>query len=169
MPALMPVTMPSFETVATPGALLTQVPSVSGDNVVELPTHIVLAPVMLTAGVGLTVTALVGTETQPVAVLVNVKVAEPAETAVITPSLAMVATAGSLLAQVPPMVGDALVISPIQMLLEPTILATGSVTTFTVAVAEAVQPSALVTVTVYVALMVGFTTRTAAELASSQE
>lgn len=148
MPALAPVTTPSLVTEATAGALLTQVPSVFGDNVVDAPTQIVLAPVILTAGVGFTVTAAVGKDTQPVAVLVKVKVAVPAETAVMTPSLAIVATAGSLLAQVPPMVGEALVISPMQTLLDPTILATGSVTTFTVVVAEAVQPSALLTVTV---------------------
>lgn len=148
MPALTPTTTPSLLTVATAGLLLTHVPSESGERVVEAPAQMVLAPVMLTTGVGFTVTAAVGSETQPVAELVKVKVAEPAVTAVMTPSLAIVATPASLLAQVPPITGDALVISPIQMLFEPTNAATGKETTFTVAVADAVQPSALVTVTV---------------------
>jgi hypothetical protein len=56
LPAPTPVTIPSILTVATPSSLLNQLPPVSGDKLVVLPAHIILLPVMLTAGNGLTVT-----------------------------------------------------------------------------------------------------------------
>lgn len=143
LPAVTPVTTPAFVTVATAGLLLTQVPPVVGDKVVVAPMQILSAPVILTTGVLLTVTGAVGIDTQPVAVLVKVKVAEPAVTAVTTPSLVTVATAGSLLIQVPPVVGDKPVVAPIQMLLEPVIETVGKALTVTGEVAADSQPVAV--------------------------
>lgn len=57
VPADTPVTMPVMaSTVATAGALLTHVPPTLGDRVVVEPIHILFDPVMLTTGVGFTVT-----------------------------------------------------------------------------------------------------------------
>lgn len=140
VPAPTPVTTPALVTVATAGLLLAQVPPVVGDKVVVAPSQIVLRPVMFTIGVLLTVTGSVGAETQPVLVLVNVNVAVPAETAVTTPALVTVATAGLLLDQVPPVLGDKPVISPIQSVLTPMMLTIGIGSTVTGAVARDTQP-----------------------------
>ena len=58
-------------------------------------------------------------DTQPVALSVNTKVAFPSEIPVITPLLFMVATAGLLLAHVPPVDGFIEVVLPIQIELGP--------------------------------------------------
>lgn len=142
-PAPIPVTTPALVTVATAGLLLAQVPPVVGDKLVVAPAQIVLRPVMLTTGVLFTVTGFVGAETQPVLVLVKVKVAVPAETAVTTPALVTVATAGLLLDQVPPVEGDKPVISPIQRLLAPIILTIGMGSTVTVPVGKDTHPVVL--------------------------
>lgn len=137
-PADTPVTTPALVTVATEGLLLTQVPPLVGDNVVVEPTQMLFAPVMLTTGKASTVTGEVGDEAHPVAVFVYVKVAVPAETPVTTPALVTVATAGLLLTQVPPEVGDKVVVEPTQITLGPVML-TG-VSAFTVtAVVVALQ------------------------------
>lgn len=143
IPADTPVTIPALVTVATAGLLLTQVPPVVGDKVVVMPTQIVLTPVIFTTGKALTETADVGMETHPVTVLVKVNVAVPAETPVTTPALVTVATAGSLLTQVPPVVGDREVVKPTQMLLAPVIPTTGNGSTVTGAVAGEAQPVAV--------------------------
>ena len=140
LPAVTPVTTPAFVTVATAGALLAQVPPVVGDKAVVLPTQIVLAPVMLTTGVAFTVTAVVVAEQFGAAVAVNVKVAIPAETPVTTPALVTVATAGVLLTQVPPVVGDKVVVKPAQMVLAPVILTAGKAVTVTAEVGAEVHP-----------------------------
>ena len=66
-----------------------------------------------------TLIGLEALETQPVAVLVNTKVALPACTPVTTPALLMVAIEGSLLAQVPPETGDKVVVLPAHTTAEP--------------------------------------------------
>jgi len=139
VPPETPVTTPPLVTEATPGALLTQVPPLAGDKVVVIPTQIVLPPVMLTVGVGFTVTAVVGIETHPEA-SVNVNVAVPAETAVTTPAFVTVATEALLLAQVPPVDGDKPVVAPIQILLGPVTLTIGVEVTVTVPVATETHP-----------------------------
>jgi hypothetical protein len=123
-PAATPVTTPAEVTVATDGLLLTQVPPVVGDKVVVDPIHIELLPVMLTAGKALTVTAVV-VLLQFVVDEVNVKVAEPAATPVTTPAEVTVANEVLLLTQVPPVVGDKVVVDPIQMELLPVMLTVG--------------------------------------------
>lgn len=148
VPAETPVTTPALVTVATAGLLLVQVPPVVGDKVVVDATQILEAPVMLTTGIPFTVTAGVDADKQPVVALVKVKTAVPAETPVTTPALVTVATAGSLLDHVPPDVGETPVMSPTQISLDPVRLTEGGVTMVTDTVAEEVQPSALLTVTV---------------------
>ncbi len=65
---------------------------------------------MLTTGKAFTVTAGVAAEVQPVVVFVKLKVAVPPDTPVTTPALVTVATAALLLAHVPPVVGDKVVV-----------------------------------------------------------
>jgi uncharacterized protein (DUF362 family) len=70
VPPFTPVTTPPLVTVAIAVLLLTHVPPVVGLKVVVDPSHIVLAPVMLTVGFALTVNGDVARELHPV--LVNV-------------------------------------------------------------------------------------------------
>ena len=132
-PAATPVTTPAEVTVATDGLLLTHVPPVVGDKVVVDPMHIELLPVMLTAGKALTVTAVV-VLLQLVVDVVNVKVADPAATPVTTPAEVTVATDGLLLTQVPPVVGDKVVVDPIHIELLPVMLTAGKALTVTAVV-----------------------------------
>lgn len=151
VPAETPVTTPALVTVAIAGLLLAQVPPVLGDNVVVAPTQMLVGPVMLAVGNAPTVTELVGIDTQPVVVLVNVNATVPAETPVTTPAFVTVATAGLLLAQVPPEVGVRFVVAPTQIVLPPVMLTTGIAFTVTGAVAADTQP-VLVLVKVNVAV-----------------
>jgi hypothetical protein len=151
VPADTPVTTPALETVATLAFVLTQVPPVVGDRVVVKPTQTLVLPVILTTGIAFTVTAAVGAEIQPVAVLVKVKVAVPAATPVTSPLLVTVATAGLLLDQVPPEDGDKPVVAPTQMLLGPLIPTVGSAFTVMAEVGAEIQP-VLVLVKVKVAV-----------------
>lgn len=132
MPADKPVTTPALVTEATEGLLLIQVPPKVGDSVVVNPAQILLAPVTVATGKALTVTGGVAAEVQPVVPSVKVKVAVPPDTPVTTPALVTVATDGLLLVQVPPEVGESVVVAPAQMVFEPEIL-TG-VNAFTVTV-----------------------------------
>jgi hypothetical protein len=68
---------------------------------------------------------LVGSDTQPVVELVNVKNAVPSDTEDTSPELFTVATAGLLLTHVPPDVGDKVVVDPRQIILEPVKLTSG--------------------------------------------
>lgn len=105
VPTLTPVTIPMLDTVATWGLLLIQLPPNDGNNVVVDPMHICDPPVTSTIGLPFTVKTPDGLDVQPVAALVNVKVATPGAIEVIKPELLMVATAGLLLVQTPPEVG----------------------------------------------------------------
>ena len=132
-PAATPVTTPAEVTVATDVLLLTHVPPVVGDRVVVAPMHIELLPVMLTVGKALTVTAVV-VLLQLVVDEVKVKVADPAATPVTTPAEVTVATAGLLLTHVPPVVGDKVVVAPMQIELLPVMLTVGKALIVTVPV-----------------------------------
>ena len=68
--------------------------------------HKLLLPVIEAVGLVDTVTTAEGLLIQPVDVDVNVKVAEPTETPVITPALVMLAIDALLLTQVPPVPGN---------------------------------------------------------------
>jgi hypothetical protein len=111
LPLLTPVTTPLLVTVATALLLLLHVPPDVGDNVVVVPTHIVVGPVTLTVGFPFTVTAVVALEIHPVELLVKVNVALPAVLPVTIPPLVTVATALLLLLQVPPIDGESVVVA----------------------------------------------------------
>lgn len=68
---------------------------------------------------------VVGLETQPVDVCVNVKVAEPEDCPVTTPALVTVAIVALLDVQVPPVVGDNVVVLPVQMVVGPVTVTVG--------------------------------------------
>ncbi len=130
-PAATPVITPALVTVANALLLLVQVPPVVGDNVAVLPTQTVDGAV--TVGNAFTVTADV-VAGQPVDVCVKVKVAVPAATAVTTPALVTVAMALLLLTQVPPVVGDNVVVKPTHTDALPVMLTVGKAFTVIVAV-----------------------------------
>ena len=77
------------------------------------------------AGIALTVTDGVATELHPVEVFVKIKVAVPPETPVTTPAFVTVATALLLLAQVPPVVGESVVVEPTHIEFDPVMLTAG--------------------------------------------
>ena len=119
-----------------------------GNKVVVAPIQILLEPVILTTGKALTVTGSVDAETHPVVVLVKLKVADPPETPVTTHAFVTVAMVGSLLVQVPPVVGETPVNAPTQIVLTPVMLTVGGLTIVITLLAELVHPFASVTVTV---------------------
>ena len=83
------------------------------------------SPVILTIGKAFTVTDEV-VALQLVVVLVKVKVELPAATPVTTPALVTLAEAGVLLTQVPPVVGDKVVVPPLAQIEDvPVILTIG--------------------------------------------
>ncbi len=134
-PALTPVTRPVAETVATPALLLTQVPPELGVNCVVPPMQIDEAPIIPTAGLGVIVTAAVVAEQLGAVLLVKVNVTEPPDTPVTTPAGEVtVAIAGLLLTQVPPVVGDKVVVDPTQIFVAPVIPTTGAALTVTATV-----------------------------------
>ena len=79
------------------------------------------------AGAVFIVTDAVAGEMQPVVVLVKVKVADPPETPDTKPAFVTVATALLLLAQVPPVVGESVVVAPTQIEFDPVMLTTGKI------------------------------------------
>jgi hypothetical protein len=111
-PTAIPVTKPELLTVAINGLLDAHVPPVVGDNCVVKPAQISLDPVIDTVGPTLTVMVIVFV--QPVLVSVNVITEVPFETPVTVKPLT-VATPVVPLDHVPPVVGDKVVVAPIQM------------------------------------------------------
>ena len=92
LPVATPVTTPALVTVALVASLLAQVPPVVGDKVVVPPlSQIEEAPVMLTVGKAVTVTALVVLAQLGAVELVKVNVGLPAATPVTAPALVIVA------------------------------------------------------------------------------
>ena len=108
------------------------------------PAQMVTSP-PLTDGLGsdTTVMEAVGNELQLLEVCVNLKVEVPAVKAVITPPFVMVATAGLLDTQVPPVEEDTVVVPPIHKELSPVILTTGFTSTVALPVGFDAQPVAV--------------------------
>jgi hypothetical protein len=123
VPADIPVTTPALLTEATTGLLLAQVPPVVGDKVAVLFTQTAGMPV--TVGSAPTVTADVVLVHDDDA-RVKVNVADPAATPVTTPAFVTVAIPLLLLTHVPPVVGESVVVLPIQIVEAPVILVTGA-------------------------------------------
>jgi hypothetical protein len=113
IPAATPITTPAFDTVANAVLLLCHVPPVVGVNVIVLPAHIDDTGA-LTTGSAFTVTDDV-VELQPVVLLVNVNVTDPAATPETVLPLT-VAFDGSLLTHVPPVAGVNVIVLPIHTL-----------------------------------------------------
>jgi hypothetical protein len=111
VPAAIPVTTPALFTVALVGSLLTQVPPVVGERVIVLPTQ--TEDTAVTVGGPLTVTDEV-VLLQPVTEELKVNVTDPEATPVTKPALVTVAFVISLLNQVPPEVGESVMVFPIQ-------------------------------------------------------
>ena len=120
--------------------LLAHVPPEVGETPDIVPIQMFDNPVNITTGISFTVTVGVASEVQPVIELVKVKVTVPAETPVTTPPLVTVATDGLLLVQVPPEVGDKVVVKPTQMEAAPVILTTGKAFTVTAGVGSDAHP-----------------------------
>jgi hypothetical protein len=91
-------------------------------------------------GFSLTVTTADCNEAQPVVLFVNTNVAVPFDNPVITPLLFTDATAVLLLTQVPPIVGDRVVVVPSHNAETPVILAIGKAFIVTAAVGKEAQP-----------------------------
>ena len=105
--------------------LLDQVPPDEGSKVVVVPIQIDCGPDTFTIGLPITVRGADALERQPVPVAVKVNVAVPADTAVITPERLICAMALLLLIQVPPDVGEMVVLVPIQIVEGPVKLMIG--------------------------------------------
>ena len=126
--------------------LLCHEPPVAGDTLVVEPTQIEEAPFTTMIGFGFTVTGAVGNDTQP-EVDVNTKVTLPAATPVTTPDeLFTVAIDGSLLVQVPPVVGVNVVVPAIQMLVGPDTVTVGLGNMAMLIIGSAAQPAVEVNV-----------------------
>jgi len=110
LPEVIAVINPALVMVAMAGLLLIHVPPATGLAVMVAPAHNDNADVV-TTGRAFTVT-LVVILLHPVAASVKVNVAEPADTPVINPALSIVATAGLLLTQAPPVTGLAVIVAP---------------------------------------------------------
>lgn len=145
LPAATPVITPALVTVAKEVLLLAQVPPVVGDRVAVLPTQTVAGAE--TTGSAFTVTAVV-VLLQPVEVTVKVNVTLPGAIPVMTPAFVTVAIAGLLLTQVPPVVGDKVLVLPTQT--EAGAVTTGKALTVTevVVLLQPVEVSVKVNVTV---------------------
>jgi hypothetical protein len=138
LPTPAPVTTPALVTVATPVLLLSQVPPETGDKVVVPPIQVEVEPVILTTGGADIATADVVLAQLGAAVVVNVKVGLPAATALTTPAFVTVASELLLLAQVPPEIGDKVVLPPLEHIEDaPVILTAGGATMATAPVVAA--------------------------------
>jgi hypothetical protein len=113
VPPVTPVTTPPLLIVATAGLELIQVPLVVGVKLVAAPIQTVAGDGTVIIGNALTVIEAV-VLLQVVVVFVNVKVEVPANNPVTTPALVTEAIVGLLLIQVPPDVGDNVMVLPTQ-------------------------------------------------------
>lgn len=126
VPSDIPVTIPVLLTVATSVLEEDQVPP-GRDAVNEIldDSHTKSGPETLRLGAALTEMEAVALDAQSVVEFVNVKVAEPVATPVTIPPFVTVATEGLEDVHVPPVVGDNVVVDPIQIFEGPVILTVG--------------------------------------------
>lgn len=106
VPSEIAVTIPLLVMEATAGFELYHEPPEFGSKAVVEAIHKVSFPEIITVGLGLMVIGRVAFETHPVAKFVKVNVAVPVVRPVTIPVFETEATAGLLLVQVPPVLGD---------------------------------------------------------------
>lgn len=87
------------------------VPPVVGERVVVFPTQILLGPKIETSGFPLTITCSLGSEEHP-RLVVKINLAVPLPNPVTIPELVTDAIEGFKLNQLPPVVGDKVVVVP---------------------------------------------------------
>jgi hypothetical protein len=126
VPPVTPVTTPPLLIVATAGLELIQVPPVVGVKLAVAPIQTVAGDGTVIIGNALTVIEAV-VLLQVVVVFVNVKVEVPANNPVTTPALVTEAIVGLLLIQVPPDVGDNVMVLPTQTGPVPEIIGVGRI------------------------------------------
>src|SRR5690554_6449318 len=113
VPSEIPVSNPALSTVAIVGSLLAHVPPELGDKLNVSPTHISAPVGKVIIGLGFTIILRAAFVFEhPVVPSVKVTETVPPETPVSNPVLSTVAFVGSLLAHVPPELGDKLNVSP---------------------------------------------------------
>jgi hypothetical protein len=127
-PVIPPVTVGAVQVYVVPDGTVPLIPFV-GVTVNGIPVQI--AEFMVVIAGPLTTDTGEVVLLQPVVVEVKVNVDVPMETPVTIPELETEATAGLLLSQVPPVVGDNVVVELPQMEVPPVILTAGSVFTVT--------------------------------------
>jgi hypothetical protein len=93
--------------------------------VVLVPIHAVVDPVKLMTGIAFTVTDVVGSEKHWLSLARNLNVACPGPTPNTIPSLLTVAIALLLLVQIPPELGDKVVVVSAHIVLGPDTVTTG--------------------------------------------
>jgi hypothetical protein len=119
------VTIPELLIDATVGLLEIQVPPVDGEKLVVAPIHNTEGPLRLTTGLGFTSTGADSFELQPVTPLVKVNFAVPADIPVTIPVFVIAAIPELDEIHIPPLLGDMVVVVPIQIELIPVIEITG--------------------------------------------
>lgn len=128
-PFVSPVTVPFAVTVATDGLLLTHVPPLEGNNVVEAPAQIILSPLIPTVGFMATAIDCVAAEMHPVDVSVKIKPVLPKLIPCTIPVLVTVATDGLRELQLPPVEGNKFVDPPMHIVWGPEIPTVGPLLT----------------------------------------
>jgi len=126
LPSEIPVTRPVLSTVATDGLVLDQVPPLLGISWVSVPIQIEVSPSINTISFPLTVMLSVGSEWQWVRASTKTNETLPALTPVTTPALVTVARALLELIQLPPVIGNKELCSPMQIESTPLIPAMGA-------------------------------------------
>lgn len=107
----MPVTIPSGVTVAIFVLDDTQVPPAAGAKVVVFPTQMDAGPLMEAKGLPLIITCSLGSDEQP-RLVVKTNLAVPLLSPVTIPALVTDAIDGLRLIQLPPVVGESVVVVP---------------------------------------------------------
>lgn len=109
-PGEMPVTKPELVTEAMAGCELVQLPPSVGYSVDDPPKQSEVSPVMATTGRFNTCTGSEALDAQPLEEEVNIKVEDPGESPVTSPSLLIAAMAPLVESQEPPVVGVRVVV-----------------------------------------------------------
>lgn len=119
------VTIPKLVIDAIDGLFEVQVPPVDGEKLVVAPMHNTEGPLRLTTGFGFTSIGNDSLELHPVAPLVKVNFAVPADIPVTIPVFVMAAIPELVDTHMPPLPGDIVEVLPMQIELLPVMEMTG--------------------------------------------